>query len=213
MVKGFDASHNNDPINWSIVDPAVQFVILKATQGSGFKDPVFNSYWQHLKTTNLKRGAYHFLTASSTAQEQADNFLSLGINFTNSGCLPPFLDVEDQVPASLNSQITNNKPAFIQLITDWLNIIEEATGRKPIIYSYKNFFAEYLNNHSWPDNGLWLASYQSQLPGLPKGYTKLDFWQYSERGQINGLATGGEWDLDYYTGTPEQLNQLANITT
>ncbi|HXP51678.1 MAG TPA: GH25 family lysozyme [Bacteroidia bacterium] len=207
MVKGFDCSHQND-LNWNNISPDVKFIYHKATQGGSFKDPAFNQRWQHLKTTDLLRGAYHFLTATNTAQEQADNFLSLGIDFSKPGVLPPMIDIEDQVPASLNSGITQNKPAFIQLATDWINIVEAATKRKVVIYSYKNFFAEYLNNHSWPNNPLWLASYQAEQPGLPIGYNSWQFWQYSQYGKISGEAIGGDLDLDYFNGTFEQLQAL-----
>ncbi len=208
MIKGFDYSHNNADINWGILSPDVKFIILKASQGAAFHDPKFNEVWQHLKTIQLFRGAYHFLTATDTAQQQADNFLSRGIDFSEPTCLPPFLDVEDQVPASLNINITKDRPAFIKLVSDWINIVEKATNRKVVIYSYKNFFAEYLNNKSWPNNGLWLASYQPTPPGLPVGYTDYQFWQYSERGKLTGEIIGGEYDLDYFNGTVEQLANL-----
>lgn len=199
MIRGFDASHSVN-INWANISPDFKFVYHKATQGGEFKDPAFNERWQHLKTTDLYRGAYHFLTATSTAQEQADNFLSLGIDFSKLNVLPPMLDVEDQVPAALNKGITDNKPAFIQMVTDWINIVEAATKRKVIIYSYKNFFAEYLNNHSWPDNPLWLASYQPNPPGLPVGYDKWTLWQNSQFGKISGETTKGDLDLDVFNG-------------
>lgn len=207
-IKGIDISHNNT-VNWSHLGSDIQFVFCKATQGAGFKDPMFNSYWQTLKAKpNVLRGAYHFLTANQTAQEQAANFLSRGVDFSATNVLPPMLDIEDQVPASDNVNITKDKAAFIQLATDWINIVEKATGRKVIIYSYKNFFAEYLNNHSWPQNPLWLASYQPTPPGLPVGYSKWTIWQYSENGTIEGDIHGGEFDMDYFTGTLDELKAL-----
>lgn len=207
MIKGIDISHNNN-VEWDKLDPNIQFVYCKASQGAGFKDPLFNSYWQHLKATQLHRGAYHFLTVDQSAQDQANNFLSRGVDFSEPNVLPPMLDIEDQVPASLNHDILANKQSFIQLATDWISIVERETERKVVIYSYKNFFEEYLNNHSWPSNPLWLASYQTNPPGLPVGYSKYDIWQYSEDGTIEGSFHGGEFDLDYFNGTIEDLNKL-----
>ncbi len=209
MIQGIDISHNNDPINWDNLSPNIQFVFCKATQGAVFKDPMFNTYWQELKAKNILHGAYHFLTATDSAQDQANNFLSRGVDFSLPGCLPPMLDVEDQVPASLNANITANKPAFIQLIADWLNIVQTQTGRTPIIYSYKNFFIEYLNSTtqfgSYP---LWLASYQATPPGLPPGWTDWTIWQNSESGTIEGALTGGSFDMDLFNGTLEELQAL-----
>lgn len=212
MIKGIDISHWNYPVPWDKLSKEVQFVLCKATQGATYRDMRFNEYWQYLKATDLKRGAYHFLTATDSAQKQADNFLSFGIDFSKPGVLPPVLDVEDQVPASLNAGITKNKGAFIQLITDWLTIIEKETGRKPMIYSYKSFFHEYLNDHSWPNNPLWLASYQTTQPGLPKGYTKFDFWQNAQYGTLAGGLTGGSLDLNFFNGDVYTLNKLSNIS-
>jgi lysozyme len=211
MIKGIDISHFNAPFPWANLSHEVKFVFCKATQGATYKDPEFNNYWQHLKTTDLKRGAYHFLTATDSAQKQADNFLSLGIDFSKPGVLPPVLDVEDQVPVSLNKNITSNKAAFIQLITDWLLIVEKETGRKPIIYSYKTFFNDYLNNHSWPNNGLWLASYQEKEPALPKGYDNYTFWQNSQYGTLDGRLTGGGLDMDFFNGDMNALNAISNM--
>jgi lysozyme len=207
MIKGIDISHQNT-INWAELSPDIKFVYAKATQGANFKDPMFNQYWQHLKTLNIFRGAYHFLTATDSAQEQVDNFLSFGIDFSKPNVLPPMLDIEDQVPASLNANIIKNKPAFIKLASDWINIIEAETKRKVIIYSYKDFFASYLNNKSWPDNPLWLAAYQTMPPGLPIGYKEWTIWQNSEYGKISGELVGGEFDMDVFNGTIEQLAAL-----
>jgi len=210
MIKGIDISHHNYPFPWASLSPDVKFVYCKASQGATFKDNNFNEYWQHLKSTPLKRGAYHSLTATESAQQQADNFLSLGIDFSKPGVLPPVLDVEDQVPAALNKAITDNKPAFIQLVTDWLTIVERETGRAPVIYSYKNFFTEYLNDHAWPNNGLWLASYQATPPGLPKGYSNFTFWQNSDTGTLSGQLTGGSQDLDLFNGDSAALDKISN---
>jgi lysozyme len=208
MIKGFDISHNNDPIHWPGISPDLQFVFIKASQGATFHDPMFQDNWHSARDKGLVHGAYHFLTATDSAQDQANNFLNRGIDWSQPNVLPPVLDVEDQVPSSLNIHITANRAAFIQLVTDWISIVAKSTGRTPIIYSYKNFFAEYLNNHSWPDNGLWLASYQPTAPGLPVGYKAWQFWQYSEHGQLNGLSTGGGFDLDYFNGTIDDLKKL-----
>lgn len=206
MIQGIDISHQND-INWELISDNIKFVYHKATQGVSFVDPEFNTRWQYLKSTDLLRGCYHFLTSTGTAQQQADNFLSCNVDFSKPNVLPPMLDFEDQVPALLNSQITSNKQAFIQLITDWTDIIQKATGRTVIHYSYKNFFAEYLNNHSWP-NPLWIAAYQSQQPSLPVGYSKYTIWQNSQYGHLNGSLTGGDVDMDVFNGTIEELTAL-----
>jgi lysozyme len=213
MLQGIDLSHNNEPFNWANLGPNIQFVFLKATQGASFKDPMFQGNWDKAKEKSVIRGGYHFLTFQDSAQTQADNFLSCFSpgNFKVPGVLPPVIDIEDQVPATLNQYILDNPNTCLQLITDFINIIAQATGVEPIIYSYKNFFAEYLKNHSWPQCKIWLASYQAKAPGLPAGYSDFTFWQNSESGTVAGALTGGDVDEDVFNGTQQQLNALANI--
>lgn len=211
MIQGIDLSHNNESFNWGSLSPNIKFVFLKATQGAGFKDPMFQTYWKYAKAANKLHGAYHFLTfENATAQEQADNFLSRGVDFSLPGVLPPVVDIEDQVPATLNKYILDNKQKCIDLISEFLSIVHQKTAVKPIIYSYKNFFAEYLNGHVW-DADLWLAAIQSTPPSLPPGYKNFLFWQNSWKGKITGELSGGALDMDLFNGTMEQLNALANI--
>lgn len=211
MIKGIDISHQ-DNINWNTISGDIEFVIHKATQGSTFIDPQFNSRWQKLKSTPLIRGAYLFLNWQQPAIDQVNNFLSLGIDFTARGCLPPFLDIEDAVPASGNQYIKNNPHDSLALVTEVLQLLEQKTGRTPIIYTYKNFLIEYLPGYeSLSKYQLWLAAYQPQQPSVPTGWNDFLFWQWSEYGQQNGSGTGGNLDMDYFNGDINQLNSLANI--
>lgn len=178
---------------------------MKATQGASFKDPMFQTYWGICKQHGLLHGAYHFLDFSASAQGQADNFLSRGVDWSLPGVLPPVLDIEDQVPATNNHYITDDRSASVALVTDWLDIVAKETGRVPIIYSYKSFFSDFLGGASWPDNPLWLAAYQANPPGLPAGWSDWIFWQNSQYGTMAGDLNGGEIDLDYFNGTVEQL--------
>jgi lysozyme len=221
MISGFDVSHgNNIPNNFAGLSPEVKFMIIKATQGAGFKDPKFQQYWQFCKDHDLIHGAYHFLTVNASAQSQVSNYMSRGIDWSLPGVLPPILDVEDQVSptgdpaetATLNKQILDNKQAWTDKVEIWLETIKIKTGRTPIIYSYKNFFKEYmLNTTKFSGCPLWISAFQDTAPGLPTGWSDFTFWQFSERGNVVGPKTGGDIDWNYFNGTIDQLNALAHI--
>jgi len=207
---GCDISHNNS--TFDIVKSAFDFIICKATQNETFRDPVFNTNWQILKHgTNKVRGCYHFFGLGE-ARIQAENYLSRGVDFGAPGCLPPILDIEDLVGKDaadslrLNKQVLANRSNWIESALEWLSIVEEKTGRTPIIYSYANYFAEYLNNDQrFTRFPLWIASYQNHEPGLPKGFDRYTFWQYSQYGGPNK-----DLDLDLFNGTFDELKSLAN---
>jgi LysM repeat protein len=100
----------------------------------------------------------------------------------------------------------------------WLERVEAAFGKKPIIYSGKFFLQDYFSESSggpplWAkDHSLWLAQYPNQYvsgmePSLPRGWFKWTFWQYSEKGRINGI--NASVDLNVFDGTLEELYKLA----
>lgn len=214
-IKGCDISHFNHPFPWGSLSKDIKFVFCKASEGAVYKDPYFNEYWQHLKATDLKRGAYHFFKPNVSAEEQVDNFLSLGMDFSKPCVLPPVLDIEQQADNGLNGYMRKHPSQIIDMISEWFELVKERTGRDGILYSNKSFFPEYLANHSWPNNGLWIAAYQKPLPGLPIGYKDWQFWQFSQYGNLNGVGGNtnkdGSLDLNYFNGTMEQLNKLCNI--
>jgi lysozyme len=210
--RGIDISHLNDPVNISSLPSDIAFVWIKATQGITFQDPTFQSYYQAVKAlNNVQRGAYHFFNFQDDPIAQATNFLSRGVDFTLPGVLPPMLDLENQSTAAIDQWVTDNAAQCVQNVNAWLDYVKQQTGKDAIIYTYKNYLIEYLGSASWPNNGLWLAAYQPGLPGLPPGYTTLNWWQYSESGQLDGTTTGGSIDLDWFMGTQEELNALANM--
>jgi len=108
----------------------------------------------------------------------------------------------------------------------WLSKVEAETGRKPIIYSGPFFLRDRVSGPGgkppqWAMNYmLWIANYldheirDNDLPIQPSGWPKWTFWQYSEKGQLEGVmnkeGTGLTGvDLDFYRGTLEELYALA----
>lgn len=190
-IYGIDVSHHNGVINWNLINSKqVHFVFCKATQGKSFKDRLFQTNFSELVRLKFKRGAYHFFTFSGvSAQEQIDNYLSCGIDFSNSEVLPAVIDVEWQPGTGLNDYVKNNRNSCITKIKDWLEGTERATGKKPIIYTAKGFWNDILGNplgfESYP---LWVASYRNDRPTMPGNWQDYLFWQFTESGHVDGIV-------------------------
>jgi LysM repeat protein len=101
----------------------------------------------------------------------------------------------------------------------WLERVEAAFGRKPIIYSGKYFLQDFFSETGggppvWAkDHALWLAQYPDQYapgmePFLPRGWFQWTFWQYSEKGRVNGI--NANVDLNLFNGTLEELYRFAD---
>lgn len=200
-IKGVDISHLNGLVNWAKLATEVRFVYCKASQGKGFKDDMLIKNFASAEKAGILPGAYHFLTFQhATATEQVKNFLDCGIDFSKAGLLPPVLDVEWQVPDTLNPYILNNRATCIQLVRDWLTEVATKTGRVPMIYTNRRFWHDYLGNPSgFEKYPLWLAAYQQAQPVLPPGWSKYTFWQY------NGTGI----DKDVFNGNMDELEKLA----
>ena len=73
---GVDVSHHQGSIDWNRVASAgMSFAYIKATEGGDLLDPAFARNWSGAEEAGLDRGAYHFFTLCSPAEDQAANFL------------------------------------------------------------------------------------------------------------------------------------------
>lgn len=206
--QGLDVSHLNGPMAWGSLAPDIQFAYIKATQGGGFQDPMYNTYLNAVTAQGLVKGIYHFLTFDTPAEDQANNFLSRGFDFSAPNTLPPAVDIEDQMTDAQNAYVAHNPHTCAKLVSDWLTIVAEKTGRTPVIYTYKGFWNDTLGGPSgFGGYPLWLASYQTAAPGLPAGWSNYTLWQYY--GAPDGVANNA--DISLFGGSSDDWKTFAQI--
>src|SRR5215208_4599287 len=210
-VPGIDVSYWDSGIDWPKVRATGQrYVFIKATEGDSYADPTFDDNWRGAKSAGLLRGAYHFFRCNVDPKKQATKFIDYVKTMNDNGELPAVLDLET------NDGQRNEK--IIARARTWLDLVEAAFGKKPIIYSGQYFLQDYFSEAgggppAWAkDYPLWLAQYPNQYtpgmqPFLPRGWFRWTFWQYSERGQVNGI--NASVDLNLYNGTLEELYKFA----
>ncbi len=205
-VKGIDVSHHQGEIDWEAVASAgIAFAYAKATDGTSFKDSRFVENWANMRTAGLYRGAYHFFRPARDPEDQAAAFLatmgSLGQND-----LPPMLDIEE-TPG------TNEWAAFpqakrVDLVSSWIDVVQRETGLIVVLYTRRGFMQQMLGAAGrLGDCPLWVAHYTTQgQPAIPVGWDTWTFWQYTEKGQVSGIA--GNVDLDRFNGSLDDLGKL-----
>lgn len=198
---GFDISHyqNREDIKWdslSIGNKTIplEFVVMRATMGNRNADKHFDDFWEQAKKYELVRGAYHFYRADEDPVKQANNFLE-NVKLEN-GDLPPILDIE-KIPRR------KSKEKLVEDLKVWCKIVEEAYGKKPIIYTYYHYYKDYLKGE-FDGYPLWLANY-NDVP-TPSPDDKFDFWQFTENGIVHGINT--KVDLDLYNGSLWSLKSM-----
>ena len=210
-VPGVDVSYWDSGIDWPKVRATGQrYVFIKASEGDAYADPTFDDNWRGAKATGLLRGAYHFFRSNIDPKKQAAKFIDYVKSMNDNGELPPVLDLE--------TPDGQTKEKIISRAKTWLDLVEAAFGRKPIIYSGQFFLQDYFSElgggpPAWAkDYPLWIAQYPSTYvegsqPFLPRGWFKWTFWQYSEKGVVNGI--NAKVDLNVFNGTLEDLYRFA----
>ena len=200
-IHGIDISHHQGKINWQelkdhgMIDKfPVRFVMIKATEGATRVDPNFEDNFYQAREYGFTRGAYHFYSVHSSAKPQATFFIRK-VKLEN-GDLPPVLDVEHKPKNQTDEE-------FKQSVLEWLDIVEQHYGVKPIIYTYYKFKTRYLNDPIFDDYPYWIAHYYVDSVEYQG---KWKFWQHTDVGRLPGIK--GNVDFNIYNGSMYDLRKM-----
>ena len=226
-IFGVDLSHHTPddfPIE-SLRKREVMFAYLKATQGTGFKDGKFASFWERLgklpQGQQVHRGAYHFLSAGKSGADQANTFI--GVVDANGGLtatdLPPVMDLEwDKENADAPDRWATLTPDQIVAIAKaWLITVEKKTGRKPMIYTSWAWWKGRIGQDRLKEFAgypLWIADYSEsaraiEVPNLPPD-VQWTLWQYTDSATMTA-GYPGDFDANIFKGSPAQFYQRLNV--
>lgn len=134
-----------------------------------------------LREHNKAFGVYHFFVPSLNAESQAKHFLKQYYPRANE--LPPVLDVESE-------SVSDDK--LIKGMTEWLEIVEKETGKRPIIYTSFHFYKTKFKN-KFKNYQFWIANYSARNDRMTND--RIIHWQYSDKGGIPGIK--GPVDLNF----------------
>jgi lysozyme len=198
-LKGIDISGWQAGINLASV--ACDFVIVKATGGTGFVNPHCDTQFQAARKAGKRTGVYHFAREvgyRGSAIEEANHFVD---------SIQGYLDGKTLLVLDFEG---DNQTDPVWALA-WLNHVKYRTGVKPMIY----LNGAALNGANWSsvwagDYGLWLAWYAVSTPTI--GYKNYDgrdieeitpkydcaMWQFSSTAQLNGYA--GNLDANIFYG-------------
>jgi lysozyme len=194
-VTGIDVSHYQGVVDWQAVQAAnIGFAFAKASEGEAIADAQFDANWQGMKAAGLLRGAYHFYDSSVDPVAQAKNFLN-AVGSLAASDLPPVLDIEISRGTFGNGSLANN-------VLTWLNTVQQALGRTPMIYTGPSFWDKYMNDQfgAYP---LWVAEYGVSAPRIPIGWSNWTFWQSTQAATVAGVK--GNVDGDTFAGSASDL--------
>jgi lysozyme len=199
-IHGIDVSYYQGKIDWHKVkamkDDGVQirFVFIKTSEGILNVDPYFQRNWREAAKVGLITGAYHYFIPKRSGLLQARFFLQ---NVKpEKGDLPLVADVEeldDVPPQKMRDELSK-----------FLKEIESRTKVKPIIYTGKKFYEDYLMGY-FPGYTLWIAHYDQPELALDTS-NRWRFWQHSDKAKINGI--NHVVDFDAFRGDSLAFEQM-----
>ncbi|BAO87896.1 GH25 family lysozyme [Caballeronia cordobensis] len=227
-IFGADVSHHTGadfPIE-TLSQKQVKFLYLKATQGTGFKDSKFASFWQRLEKLppgeKIHRGAYHFLSSDGDGAAQGATFVRFvkahgGLKSTD---MPPVVDLEwDKANVSSEDRWKGKSPdQIINSTKAWLETVEKGLGRKPMIYTARAWWRERIGDEAkfsalaaYP---IWIADYSKtaravEIPKVPNS-SKWVLWQYTDRATMKtGYARG--FDANIFKGKEAEFYEALQV--
>ena len=193
-MNGIDISRWQKDIQLSRVP--CDFVIVKATQGTGYVSPTYKQQITSAEALGKYLGVYHY-ASSGGATAEAEHFLQTVADYIGKAIL--VLDWEGEQNANFNN------PSYA---LDFLNYVKKRTGVTPFIYMSKSVCRQYKWDASFP---LWCAQYKNQQPSGYQAQPWTDakgfgvwqspkIFQYSSKGQLDGYSGNLDLDIAYMDG-------------
>ena len=186
-----DLSHNNGPVDMhALWNAGVRGMILKASEGIGFKDPMFTTLLARGRSVGFLMGAYHFLTGDDADAQWANYKATIAGN----GPLLLCLDYEENAASQATAEQLDGMVAAS--VADY--------GRHPVLYGSDKL--ESLEA-SIPPCQAWCARYGPNPPTWA-GSTMV-LWQFSESGS-NETAPDTNIDCSTWTGAGDMATWWAS---
>ena len=216
MQNGIDISNHQGKMNLAAVlkQTATDFVICKATEGTGFVDKYCDKFMVIAQNAKKQIGFYHFARPEyNTARAEADFFVRQTKGYFNKGI--PVLDWESAGKSN------------VKWAKEWLDRVYSVTGVKPVIYMSESV----VNAYNWKavaeaGYGLWVARYRDYnidrnydmstcgKKPVVKWWSFYMMWQWTSVGRLNGYS--GNLDCNAFYGDRAAWDayvRTAEITT
>ena len=190
-LHGIDVSHYQGRIDWRAVAKSkeVGYVYIKATESNYMVDDTYEYNLAEARRNGIKAGSYHFFRPGVSAAGQFAIFKRI-IDKRKQDLLP-LIDVEVTGGVSMST--------FHSRLQEFLKLVTEEYGRRPVIYTGRNFYNKYFADYDFYKPYLFMiAMYNTdEQPELINGEDYV-IWQYSSKGRINGIR--GDVDQSRFVG-------------
>jgi len=174
LRTGADISHHQPTFDAVAYKAAGEdFIVHKATEGSGFVDDRFAARWRAAGQAGLPRAGYHFAHPGGSAVGQADHFVAVlraaGYRAGDAWALD--MEAADGIGAS----------GLFAWSAAWVARVRAALGGVGLFYTYPSFWASTMGNPPRVPGGAlgWWARYDTTPRAAAAFGDPPPVWQYS----------------------------------
>ncbi len=218
-VRGIDVSEYQETIDWNqVAASGIKFAIARKSYGTGHIDATFPANWDGMKAAGIVRGAYQWVRPGQDIQAQADIMIN-AVGKLGPGDLPAMADIEEAG--------TLTKAAYAAKVQQWLDLVEQGTGKRPMIYTGSYFWDANVASNNFQSYPLIDAAYigpcysssssfvaandcwKANCPTISNAFDDWQFWQYSSQTHVPGISQFDYVDMDLFNGDEVALNLLA----
>ena len=183
--RGVDVSYHQGDIDWqSVSRDRIGFAYIKATEGSSFTDPRFDTNARAARRAGLRVGGYHYFTLCSPGAPQAEHFASV-LESAPARTMPPAIDLE------LIGNCADPPPRedLLREVRAFIDRVEESTRQRMVVYVYPDLESQYRLSDAL-DRRLWVR----RIGGTPPAGDWW-MWQRSDHAEVAGIDAPADLNL------------------
>lgn len=206
-ANGIDVSDNNGDFDWQAWHGAIDFAMIKASEGpqpdypTGYHDTQFERNWSASRALGIHRFAYHYFRPDHDPAYQARYFVDI-VRAAGLDLVDNFV-IDWEAP---NSEMSIHAQAFAAWV--FCTEVQRLTDHKHrmLVYTFPYFGDEgYCAMLGRWD--LWIANWGAPSPAVPPPWSNPEdgrpgwhFWQFAP-----GSPGGKTPDLDRFNGSAHEL--------
>ena len=185
ILKGIDVSYSQGKIDWNKVKSSgkIEFAIIRAGYGKELNqiDNQFERNYSECKRLGIPIGVYWYSYATTVAEAEQEAKV----------CLQIIKGKQFEFPVAFDIEESRCFPKANDLCDAFCSVLEKA-GYYTAIYTFKSALQQYFSDYIKSRYDIFLSHVDVQKSDYSGDY---GLWQYSWKGNINGIS--GDVDLDY----------------
>ena len=205
---GIDVYNGYGYINWDLVYGNIDFVMIKAGQGTGFIDPKFDYNARSCERLGIPYGVYWFSNAYTVQAAHAEAVVCVDTLLNNGNPYNPTFPVAfdwERTDAPSGTPIADMTRDFLDYVASY--------GFIPMVYAnpallntaLASIYANEIANGTYE---LWFARYtSSDTPG----YNYIGIWQKELFYNIPGIAVSNTYGIDGDYGFKDYGNYMPPV--